>query len=249
MKPVALLALGAASIGIGAGCDEPAPAPVQATVVDRTAAERGAQLFADPRTSTYPFNVYACSTCHDSAARGDVIRAGVPLAGAAVRPTYWGGSEIDLVRAVDHCLELFMLEDAPWTGDEDVAQSLYAYLEALPAAGADREAQTYTFVVDIANAPPGDAARGEAVYGRTCATCHGASHTGVSKLVDFAPVLPEEALDAHPLGKYTPLQRRLVILEKIRHGGFLGYGGQMPPFSREELSDSDLGDLLAMFGI
>jgi thiosulfate dehydrogenase len=35
-----------------------------------------------------------------------------------------------------------------------------------------------------------------------------------------------------------------VFVEKTRHGGFLGYGGTMPPFSLNVLSDEDLADLL-----
>ena len=38
---------------------------------------------------------------------------------------------------------------------------------------------------------------------------------------------------------------RKAFIEKIRHGGFLGYGGTMPPFSQAVLSDADLGALLA----
>jgi len=40
-----------------------------------------------------------------------------------------------------------------------------------------------------------------------------------------------------------------VFTEKIRHGLFLGYGGVMPPFSREVLSDQDVSDLLEALGV
>ena len=36
---------------------------------------------------------------------------------------------------------------------------------------------------------------------------------------------------------------RIVRAEKVRHGGFFGVGGQMPPFSLEQMSDEDLGAL------
>ena len=34
----------------------------------------------------------------------------------------------------------------------------------------------------------------------------------------------------------------------VRHGGFLGYGGEMPPFSVEKLSDAELADLIEYLG-
>ena len=37
---------------------------------------------------------------------------------------------------------------------------------------------------------------------------------------------------------------RLVVIEKVRHGQFFGVGGNMPLFSREAMSDADLGALL-----
>ena len=40
---------------------------------------------------------------------------------------------------------------------------------------------------------------------------------------------------------------RTVVVEKIRHGSFLGYAGTMPPFSVEALSDADVRDLTMLF--
>jgi thiosulfate dehydrogenase len=43
--------------------------------------------------------------------------------------------------------------------------------------------------------------------------------------------------------------QRLIFIEKIRHGRFLGYGGEMPPFSSELLSDADVADVLEYLSI
>ncbi len=69
------------------------------------------------------------------------------------------------------------------------------------------------------------------------------------RLLPNAPILPEETLANHPSPDYTDEDRRLVFVEKTRHGGFLGYGGQMPLFSAEVLSDVDMADLLAYLGV
>ncbi len=244
LSGLALLALGFA---MGAGCKE-GEAPV--VIVEETAAERGAALFRDPTVASSPFNTYTCATCHE-ASPGDTgaILSGVPLAGAVERPTYWAGNELDLLRAVNHCLYYFMLEDEPWTAETEKGRTIYAYLESLPEGPSGAAAAPFTVVVTVANPPQGDANRGNEVYADACASCHGALHTGAARLVERASILPKEWLDEHPPDMYSDLDRRLLLVEKVRHGGFLGYGGQMPPYSRESLSDQALGDLLALFGV
>lgn len=239
--------LGAAlALATAAGC---AHAESKREVVEVTAAERGAKLFDDPAISNSQFNVFSCATCHETTpgASAPAILPGAPLAGSTKRLSYWGGHEIDLLRSVNDCLSDFMLNDEPWTADDENARLVYAYLDTLPADGA--EAAPFTVVREIAEPPAGDATRGSGLYRGACATCHGALHTGTSRLMDIAPVLPEGALAKHPLGEYTAEERRLVFVEKIRHGGFLGAGGQMPPFSAEKLSDQQVGDVLALLGV
>ena len=80
--------------------------------------------------------------------------------------------------------------------------------------------------------------------GRACGTCHGPAHTGKDRLVERAPVLPEQTLKEHPLGEYTADEQRLVFVEKARHGAFVSYSGSMPPLSLEALPDTDLADIL-----
>jgi thiosulfate dehydrogenase len=218
-------------------------------VAQGTAADHGRALFGDPAVSGTSFNAYACSTCHEPIVgdAGDAILPGAALAGAVGRPSYWGGQEVDLLGAINQCLYFFMLKDAPWTADEVEAQAMYAYLESLPGGGSAAEAVPFTPVYALREPPPGDAARGDGIYRRACATCHGEARSGAKKLIERAPVLPDQTLEAHSTHEYTAAERRLVFVEKIRHGGFVGYGGEMPPFSRERLSDQEIGDLLAFF--
>lgn len=207
-------------------------------------------IFADPRIAGSDFNAFSCSTCHEAKA-GDAngrLLPGGSLAGVTQRPSYWGGHELDLLRSINYCLGFFMLKDEPWAAGDAPTVDLYAHLDSLESSGSEGPA-LFTVVRDVADPPPGVAAAGKELFGRACATCHGEIHSGAGRLVDRASVLPDDVLDSHPLGTYTPLERRLVFVEKIRHGGFLGQTGQMPPFSGERLSDQDIGDLLAFFGV
>ncbi len=72
-------------------------------------------------------------------------------------------------------------------------------------------------------------------------------HDGVGRLNETIPILPEDTIVAH--AQYSARVQRLVFTEKIRHGLFLGYGGVMPPFSAELLSDQDVSDLLEALGV
>jgi thiosulfate dehydrogenase len=244
IRASALLALALTAFG----CPEGEP---EIKIVQGTAIDHGEALFHDPSIAKTSFNTYSCATCHEALPgdAGDAILTGAPLAGATRRPSYWGGQELDLLAAINHCLYYFMLKDEPWTADDIEARAMYAYLESLPSDGAAAEAVPYTPVYALSDAPPGDAGRGAGLYDRACASCHGPAHSGAGRLVDRAPVLPEQTLEEHPLGEYTELERRLVFVEKVRHGSFVGYGGQMPPFAAETLSDQDIGDLITFMGV
>jgi thiosulfate dehydrogenase len=99
----------------------------------------------------------------------------------------------------------------------------------------------------VADLPEGDAGRGFALYERTCAGCHGAIDTGEGAISATLPTLPVDVLREH--SGYTVLEQRLVFVEKVRHGAFLGYDGEMPPFSLEALPDADLSDVLSALGL
>jgi thiosulfate dehydrogenase len=245
MKRLAILpALGLAVLGASA-------CPADPEEIHKTAIEHGQALFDDPTASGASFNKLSCSMCHDEhAGDSNLDKSGAPLAGALRRPTYWGGTEDTLLGSINACLYYFMQGSEPWKGDEDEATAIYAYLEALDAEATDAERAAVPFTIAPVSVPgTGDPANGKTAYDASCATCHGAKSTGEGRTVDTAPLLPEQTLKAHPSPDYTDADRRLVFVEKTRHGGFLGYGGQMPPLSAERLSDQDVADLLAYLGV
>jgi thiosulfate dehydrogenase len=240
LAPVLLAALPAA-------CAEPDPVIVQGTAIDH-----GSALYSDPTITGTPTNTFSCATCHQTsrAAGGSgPLFPGAPLAGVTERPSYWGGTELDLLRSINHCLYYFMLANEPWEAEDERARAMFAYLESLPSDAEDEAAWPFTVVVNIDPIPNGDAGAGAKTYDAACRSCHGAAKTGEGRGVPRAPILPDDTLDQHPLGSYTEAQRRLVFVQKTRHGGFLGYGGQMPPFSKELLTDAEIGDVLAFLGL
>jgi thiosulfate dehydrogenase len=140
-----------------------------------------------------------------------------------------------------------MYATKPLVPREADADDLYAYLVSLEPGTPDDVA--FTPVRDIEDVPRGDAQRGSTGYGRACAGCHGELGTGSGRLGPRIPNLPGDVLVEHAAPAYTPRTQRLVFIEKTRHGVFLGYGGDMPPFSREVLSDAELGDVLEALGV
>jgi thiosulfate dehydrogenase len=233
--------------GLLIGCTEEAAAPV---INHGTAIDHGAAIFNDPGISGTELNTYSCATCHESgAADTAVVRPGGSLVGVTKRPSYWGGEELDLLRAVNACLYYFMLKDEAFTAEDEEARALYAYLESISQGTDGTSAAPFTVLVNIADLPAGDATRGGVAYGRACKTCHGPAHTGEGRLVARAPLLPEQTLQEHPLDEYTPKEQRLVFVEKTRHGAFITYSGNMPPFSTEKLSDTEMADILQYLGL
>lgn len=239
MKPHAVIAAGALAAALCAA----ACSGGETTIETRSAVEHGEILFGLAELSPAPGNHLACSDCHSAAPAP--YRTGGSLAGVIARPSYWAGQELTLLGAINHCRYYFMLADADWTGEETEARAIYAYLESL-----EGEAAPTSFTLGkVADPGPGDPGRGEAVFNGACSTCHGAVHTGEGAKTPNAPALPDQTLAVHPSPEYTDADRRLVFVQKTRHGTFIGYGGQMPPFSVEVLSDADLADLLAYMGV
>lgn len=127
----------------------------------------------------------------------------------------------------------------PLVASDERAEALYAYLRSLEPGNA--EAQPFTVVRSVRDVAS-EGADGERLYALACESCHGARETGAGRLTRNIPVLPGDTVAAHP--GYDAASLRLVFVEKTRHGGFLGYGGNMPPFSLEVLSDAELGAIL-----
>lgn len=235
MKRLSVSVLGVAC-ALGCGPDKPLPPTLH-----------GERLFHSTALSPSRLNVFSCRSCHALSASepGASKLPGAPLAGVTWRPSYWGGQELDLLRAIDACRVHFMGATEPLDGYSVDGEALYAYLVSLEPG--DSRPAPFTIARAIQDAPRGDAAKGRRVYDQTCARCHGALHSGDGRLTARFPVLPEQVLAEHV--EYTPLQQRLVFIEKVRHGGFLGYGGDMPPYSLEVLSDAELSDLLEAMAV
>jgi len=226
-------------------------APVAQSEVDE-----GSRLFVGKALSQSRLNDYNCAVCHDAVASNPPSKkAGGALAGVTLRTSFWGGQVADLLGSVNACRENFMADNRPLSPKDEPARALYAYLASLEPGNS--EPIPFTIVTTIDPLPRGDTPeaiadaerRGQDLYAQTCMTCHGTMHDGLGRLSTRVPILPEETLAEHPPPQYTPRVQRLVFTEKIRHGLFLGYGGVMPPFSSEVLSDAEVSDLLEALGV
>jgi thiosulfate dehydrogenase len=133
----------------------------------------------------------------------------------------------------------------PLRPDDPEAVQLYAFLAELTPPDANPVA--FNIVRGVEDLPRGNADSGKLLYTSACAACHGKMGDGAGALSRRIPVLPGETLAEH--ADFTPRVQRLVFIEKTRHGGFLGYGGAMPPFSLEVLSNQELSDILEALGV
>ncbi|HQY62581.1 MAG TPA: c-type cytochrome [Polyangiaceae bacterium] len=243
VRRIAGVAPAALALGLACGGGEAQPSTLDTPI------DHGRAVFDDPRASESTLNFFACSTCH--VAEPDVTDGrtlpGAPLGGVTKRATYWAGQEDDLLRSINACRTRFMGARDPWARDGEEAKVLYAYLDSLPAPANPTAPVPFTVVQQVADLPAGDPTRGAAVYEAACASCHGARDAGFGRIAPRAPLLPGQTLAEHTY--LTSNEQRLVFVEKVRHGVFLGYSGTMPPFSLEVLSDGDFGALLAYLGL
>jgi len=208
---------------------------------------RGQELFRSRALSSSHINLYTCATCHDAAeAERDQVKTGAVLAGATLRPSFWGGQSNDLLAAIDECRSNFMGASDPLEPDEPNAVALYQYLTSLEPGNPEPVPFSTVRIIDD-TLGRGNADNGALLYDRACGYCHGAITSGAGRLGERVSLLPEEAVAEHE--GYTPRQLRLVVIEKVRHGKFFGYGGDMPPFSSEVLSDAELSDILEALGL
>ena len=227
------------------------------------AAEYGEQLFNDPQFAGSEFNQWNCTTCHSvrdpTPGRDTEVRilAGGSLLNVARRPSYWGGHERRLIDAVTFCYVYFMrglpLPDSELasgqagaeTIDQPHSDALFTYLATLDDGG-PASAVKMTISLAAADVPRGNKDRGEQVYRQACLNCHGDVETGLGANSTLASVLPNIA---QQYGQIFPgVPPSLVFIEKVRHGQFFRVGGNMPLFTREALTDGDLGALLAYLG-
>lgn len=222
-------------------CDPEAP------VERRSTLEHGRDLFASTTTSDSAINTFSCATCHRATqASDDRILPGASMLGVVERPTYWGG-EPDLLRAINHCRYYFMSAQRPWTREDEQAKAMYVFLSSLPQDVTG--AQPLTIVAQARDVPAGDAKAGENVYDRSCRSCHGAARSGKGILSPGYPRLPEDSVAAFEAYGFDKTQVRISFIEKVRHGGFVGLYGTMPPYSTEVMTDDQLGGVLAYLGL
>jgi thiosulfate dehydrogenase len=213
---------------------------------EQSAVEKGRQLFESRSLSQSHLNDYTCATCHELQASTPASKkAGAALAGVTSRATFWGEQEPDLLAAINACRNYFMGDNQPLSAKDERARALYAYLESLEPG--DANPTLFTIVTSIEPLPRGEEGHGRVLFANACASCHGSMHIGLNRLNASVPILPEDTLASHT--EYSPRVQRLVFTEKIRHGLFLGYGGVMPPFSAEVLSDQDVSDVLEALGV
>lgn len=217
---------------------------------DRTvdASDLGGNVFADPKLSTSPLNVFSCATCHQVEPTGSPVipgrfDAGFNLANAIARPTWWGGDQVRLLDAMNVCLEQFM-GGRRLTPSDAAARQLYEYLAA-NSPEPSSEALPLTVKIGLGYLPGvvGDPGRGRVVWDAGCRRCHGEPHTGEGRLSARVSIVPEDTLAAFPTNA------RAAAIEKIRHGRFFNVGGVMPFYSLEVLSDADLANVLAYLGL
>ncbi len=219
-------------------------------------AARGAEIAGEPASSRSRYNVFACTTCH--AARpadvGDRLLPGATLEGAARRPTFWGGDVVHLREAVERCWVFFMRGTATDL-DGPTGEALSAWLDSLALEGstAGTQAWSHTWPRTVRSLGDGDAALARPIWNRACANCHGAIGTGAGRLGPLVSIVPRDTEREHCATVFPPTYpdattyMRTVVVEKIRHGSFLGYAGSMPPFSNEVLSNDDVRHLTALF--
>jgi len=212
---------------------------------ERSAADYGAEVFADPGAlSPSSMNPFACNDCHstDGGDSDDRLRPGYDLRGVAARERFWGGQALTLADAVDTCLVFFM-RGQPLDRESAQAKALYEYLLSITPAGSPSATLPMTIVENVVDVPRGDATRGAALYDRACAYCHGAPHTGPGPILTRRVLPPDIAADYPP--PFPGVAPGLVFIELIRHGRFFDVGGTMPFYSTEALSDAEIGDILA----
>jgi thiosulfate dehydrogenase len=207
-------------------------------------ADRGEELFESTSLSPSSLNVFACSTCHSAEAGDDLSggAAGYRLYGSALRPRFWGDEYDALREAVDACL-LFFMKAEPLEPDDDDFHALYEYLVSVSPDDAPSDPLPFTVVENVADVERGDAGRGEEVYARSCAACHGDAFSADGSILRSEVNLPGVTADYPNL--FPGIDPSLVVIEKVRHGRFFNIGGDMPLFSQEALSDEDLGALLS----
>ncbi len=211
---------------------------------EQTGAERGEELFASTSLSPSGNDVFSCATCH-SVEPGDTVsdgEAGYRLYGVTRRPRFWGDEYDSVGEAVDACLRFFM-EGAELDTEDDDFHALYEYLVSISPDDAPADPFEFTVVETVADVERGDPARGEEVYDASCRDCHGTAFDARGSILSSEVNLP--GITESYGSMFPGVDPSLVVIEKVRHGRFFNIGGDMPLFSREAMSDEELGAILS----
>ncbi len=195
-----------------------------------------------------PVGGIACADCHGESETPrqspDWVLPGHPLAGVAERPSLWGGrfEAGEVESAVLFCVTRFQHRaPADYPAREDVDEfrlvphrgddlsALFEYVRSF-AGPADAVPLRRTDDVFAATELEGDYDRGEAVWARSCAVCHGdEAGGGLGPPLDGADVP-----DPFSLADY------------VRQGADVGARkAWMPWFTTDDLSTQDLADLIS----
>jgi thiosulfate dehydrogenase len=213
----------------------------------------GEQLFSDPALSPSTLNAFSCATCHSMGDANGAIKAGFDLKSAAKRERFWGGYSPSLLDATNDCLVFFM-QGTQLDKTDPKARALYEYLDDAATGSTDTATKSLTVVENITVLAEQGKTRGAQVWDAACKGCHGDPHTGAGRIEQTASIVPE---DSQKLAKEIAPQQnldagtatKLIVIEKVRHGAFFGIGGTMPLFSKEQMSDDDIGALLSFLAI
>jgi mono/diheme cytochrome c family protein len=210
---------GATSNGGAAGATSPA--------VD------GRAVYETPLTDG---NSFACQTCHalSEPSRDGMRRPGHPIGDAPHRTSWKNGQATSFLQAVNSCVTEWMVAPA-WREDDARYLALREFLDA--DTGLSRAPNlSYQIVAPPADFEGGDATRGQALFNRSCAVCHGADGRGTVRgpRVASSARLPE------------------YVASRIRTSGSASSavypglsGGVMPFWAEDRLSDAELVDLVA----
>lgn len=188
-------------------------------------------------------NQARCSTCHSEDGTLDG-RSGESMMDIAFKDSWKGGDAPDLLSAVNACVTGWMAGPALTESDPEYI-ALAAFLEGIsdpasttpnplePEVLADRAAYEAAYAT-------GDAAAGAAKYTQFCGVCH-----DVALQIGTFPAFTKDAIGSNMIG---------YIAQKVRTSGPPPSSmsdamdltpGPMPFFEPQELSPTDLADIIA----
>lgn len=210
--------------------------------------DRGMAVYAEP----YESSVYSCNLCHALEEGNEGFgfdgfkRPGHPLGDALRRPHFKNARVTEFVDAANSCLDEWMnATDASgnlvqWNNNSPDLLALKALLESQDTGTG--EAPALEFVIGAPDVPAeqGDAVRGNEVFNKTCAICHGEDG-----------IIPDGSQLAFDI-RHRGIADEAIISQRVRTSGrrtspvYDGLtGGAMPFWAEDRMSDQELADIIA----